>query len=217
MLNQLSISTSRNAPGVVPEIQLVTPSVEEEKTTIISLTQNVDVKASNGVAHEVDSVIFPSWYFYDGIEVIRVQQGTYTVLGAVLEAIGFNSSLTSATIFGPNDSAFARLPEESRDFLQAPGNSDIMRQIIEYNVIEELVPFTELPVGASEFQTQLGEFVTINKSDSSGPILAAVNVNGIAIRNFSLGRSTILYELGGILIPPSLVPSIPGIPSKTRA
>jgi uncharacterized surface protein with fasciclin (FAS1) repeats len=218
MLNQLSITISRNAPGVIPEIQLVTPSVEEGRTPIISLTENVDIKASNGVVHEVDSVIFPPWYFYENLEVILAQPGNFTVLGSIIETIGFNASLTFATIFGPNDSVFARIPKETRDFLRAQENVGIVQQIIEYHVIEELVPFTELPVGASEFQTQSGEFVTINKSgDSPGPILAAVSVNGVAIRSFSLGRSTILYELDGILIPPSLAPSIPGISSKNGA
>lgn len=210
MLNREDISISRNAPGVFPEIQLLTSSVEDGKTPIINVTETVDLVAVNGVLHEIDSVLFPPWYFLNISGVILSSPGDFQLLRAIIEAVDFDPGASTVTVFGPNDSALSGLPEVTRAFLQLPENFDVMRQILEYHVVERLLPFTELPLGDSSVQTLLGEFVTVSRGTEATPPLASVAVNGVPIVSFSLGRTVILYEISAVLIPPSLIADLPG-------
>jgi uncharacterized surface protein with fasciclin (FAS1) repeats len=210
MLNREDLTISRNAPGVFPEIQLVTSSVDDGKAPIVNLTETVDLLAANGVLHEIDSVLFPPWYFLNTTDVLLSSPGDFQLLRAIIEAINFEPESSTVTMFGPNDAALSRLPEETRAFLQLPENFDVMRQILEYHVVDGLLPFTELPLGESSVQTMLGESVTVRKANEPVPTLASVAVNGVPIESFSLGRTAILYEISSVLIPPSLVAGLPG-------
>jgi transforming growth factor-beta-induced protein len=211
MLNREDVSISRNAPGVFPEIQLITSSVDDGTTPIVNITETVDLVAANGVLHEIDSVLFPQWYFSNTTDVILSSPGEFQLLRAIIDAVNFNPASSTVTIFGPNDSALSGLPEETRAFLQLPENFEVMRQILEYHVVDSLLPFTKLPQGESSTQTLMGEFVTIHRESEPMPTFASVTVNGIAIERFSLGRSVIMYEISRVLIPPNLVPTLPGI------
>jgi len=138
--------------------------------------------------------------------------GTFDNLFAIIVALSLEDyfeNLTEATVFGPDNNAFASLPQETLDYLSNPDNFDVLQEVIEFHIIEELAPFTELGVGDHVFDTVQGETVTITVSepdDQGGQLLAA---NGVPIRTFWLGREAIVYELTEVLIPESVLPLLP--------
>jgi len=209
MLNKLNITVSRNAPGVFPEIQLITPAVEEGEAPIINVTEMVDIGATNGVLHEVDSVILPEWYFYNSLlEVLQSVPGTYGTLLAILEETGIEpkiAGLSASTLFGPSNQALSDLSKAVRDFLQLPENFNVTREIVEYHIIVDLIPFTELEDGDTMFDTLQGESVTVSKATDSNSAVTSVSINGVSVQSLALGRDSIAYEIDGVLVPPSLL------------
>jgi transforming growth factor-beta-induced protein len=208
MANGLAVTVANDGTS----IQLITSSVELGETPAINLVPP-EVVAQNGILHQVDSVILPSWYFFDPFEALTALPnvfGTFTSLIEQADLVSVFNNLVGRTIVGPNDAAFRNLPPATLAFLTDRQNLPVLTDVLVYHILAGLFPFPILPVGSFNASTLLGEAVLVNvtENNAGGKLLSFNGISGVG-RGFYLTQNDLIYEVGGVLIPPSLVDVIP--------
>jgi transforming growth factor-beta-induced protein len=119
----------------------------------------VDVEASNGVIHIIDSVILPS---DKDIVATAVDAGQFKTLATLLDKAGLVGALQGEgpfTVFAPTDAAFAKLPKETVDSLLKPENKDQLAAILKFHVIEGRV-YSEAAAKGAQVATLQGQTIT---------------------------------------------------------
>jgi uncharacterized surface protein with fasciclin (FAS1) repeats len=96
----------------------------------------VDVMASNGIIHVIDSVILPPKE--SDIVDTAVKAGKFKTLVAAVKAAGLVKTLKGDgpfTVFAPTDAAFAKLPKGTLESLLKPENKGTLANILTYHVV----------------------------------------------------------------------------------
>ena len=111
--------------------------VEEGKVYVSNaMITAVDIEASNGVIHVIDTVIFPPERETRRIPEIAINAGSFTTLVKALQEAGLVEALMGDgpfTVFAPNDEAFAKLPEGTIESLLK--DIPTLKNILLYHVV----------------------------------------------------------------------------------
>ena len=164
----------------------------------------VDVKASNGIIHVIDSVLLPPVGgpapVAGGRTIVDVAtaNGSFKTLLAVIDAAGLTATLKSAgpfTVFAPNDHAFAVLPQEIIASLLKPENKKALTDILTYHV-------TPGKLGAAQVLAN-AELSTVNGKKSK---ITLVNgrpfINGAAIKITDIETSNgVIHVIDTVMLP----------------
>ena len=162
-------------------------SVQKSGVTINkSKVTAVDVKASNGVIHVIDTVLMPPVESATNTLVdVASANGSFKTLTAALKAAGLVDTLKGDgpfTVFAPTDAAFAKLPKGTVETLLKPENKAQLVKILTYHVVSGEVLSTTLKSG--KVKTVEGDTVnvlvqksgvTINKSKVTAVDVKASN------------------------------------------
>ena len=183
----------------------------------------VDVEASNGVIHVIDSVLVPpsidatallvadameSEAMEEEMEVgtivdVAVEAGSFNTLVAAVTAADLAETLSGEgpfTVFAPTDEAFAALPAGLVDALLLPENKDALVAILTYHVLGAEVPSSDVTTGP--VATLEGEDIDLVVSADG------VTVNGADVVAVDVEASNgVIHVIDAVLVPPSIDPS----------
>jgi transforming growth factor-beta-induced protein len=151
----------------------VNVSVHKNGVTINkSKVTAVDVKASNGVIHVIDTVLMPPVESATNTLVdVASANGSFKTLTAALKAAGLVDTLKGPgpfTVFAPTDAAFAKLPKGTVEALLKPENKAQLVKILTYHVVPGEVLSTTLKSGKV-------------KTVEGGTVNVSVHKNGVTI------------------------------------
>ncbi|HOI35721.1 MAG TPA: fasciclin domain-containing protein, partial [Mesotoga infera] len=99
-------------------------------------TVAVDIEASNGVIHVIDTVILPPEKETRRIPEIAIEAGIFKTLVTALQEASLVEALMGEgpfTVFAPNDEAFAKLPEGTIESLLK--DIPALKNILLYHVV----------------------------------------------------------------------------------
>lgn len=152
----------------------------------------VDVEASNGVIHVIDSVLIPP----ATIGEIAAGSEDFTILTAALEAADLKTTLEGDgpfTVFAPTDAAFAKLPAGTVDSLL--NDIPTLTSILLYHVNGSRLPAADV-VGSTSVATLAG----IDANVDAG----ALTIGGAAIVGTDIpARNGVIHVLDDVMLPPA--------------
>ena len=164
----------------------------------------VDVKASNGIIHVIDTVLLPPVAgpapVPGGRTVIDVAtaNGSFKTLLAAIDAAGLTATLKSAgpfTVFAPNDHAFAVLPQETIAALLNPENKKALTDILVYHVTSGKLSAAQV-LASTEISTLNGKKSKISLFNGR-PF-----INGAAIKITDIETSNgVIHVIDTVMIP----------------
>jgi transforming growth factor-beta-induced protein len=176
----------------------------------------VDVNATNGVIHVIDSVLIPKNLQLapapapaaaaKDIVDTAVAAGSFKTLAAALGAAGLVDTLKGAgpfTVFAPTDAAFAKLPAGTVENLLKPENKALLTSILTYHVVAGRVPAsTVVTLNGKTAKTVNGADVKIKVDGST------VFVNDSKVTTVDVAASNgIIHVIDTVLLPPAAAPA----------
>jgi transforming growth factor-beta-induced protein len=148
--------------------ELVWITVEDGKVILNTDTDKaevikVDIKASNGIIHVIDTVLVPK-----DIPAIAEEAGLTTLLAA-LEAGDLAEAVSAPngpfTVFAPTNDAFAALGSDLDELLK-PENKEVLQRILKFHVAEGVADAADvIALDGSYIETIGGEIVWISVED----------------------------------------------------
>ncbi len=226
------VPSSDVAPGDVATVQGENITIAADGDTLTvndAMITAVDVEASNGVIHVIDSVLVPpsidpaallegDAMDEDAMEEdaaagdaesvgtivdVAVGAGTFETLVAAVTAADLVETLSSEgpfTLFAPTDEAFAALPEGLVDALLLTENKDALVAILSYHVLGAEVPSSDVAPG--DVSTVQGEDITIAADGDT------LTVNDATIIAVDVEASNgVIHVIDSVLVPPSIDPT----------
>lgn len=157
-----------------------------------------DRRASDGVLHSIDKVLFPPSTVLNLYTYIE-GSGTFTRFIILVVAAGAEEffqttqdrTLVAVTDVGISDSRF--------NFLRDPRNAAINEQVVLYHILVRMVNFERLQIGTTtRISSWQGEDVTLRRDTG------AIFFNEQRNRQLGLVFRGIVYEINSLLIPPSI-------------
>jgi transforming growth factor-beta-induced protein len=178
-------------PSGVGNIYTFSNSEKEGAT----LTQ-ADIFADNGVAHIIDNVLKPSFFYRS---VINLNGGTYSTLQNLALIAGLEATLGAGTLtlFAPTNDAFNLLPDATISFLSSPGGNADLVNLLQYHTMEAVFPSTFLEDGV-DLPTLQGKSISI--SIVGGDIV--VNDDAIVVDADILALNGITHGIDRVLMIP---------------
>ena len=155
-----------------------------------------DIECSNGVIHVIDAVLLPA---SENIPATAVKAGTFKTLVAAAKAAGLVDVLTSdkpLTVFAPTDAAFSRLPKGTVQSLLKPENSDQLKQILLYHVVDGRV-YADQVLKLAEAKSLSGSLLQITTSEK-GAFINDSKLTAIDIE----ASNGVIHVIDSVLIPP---------------
>jgi uncharacterized surface protein with fasciclin (FAS1) repeats len=162
--------------------------------------EDVDIRASNGVIHSIDTVLMPPM---DVLGTLQAR-GFNTLLFALDEA-GLQPTFMGAdnyTILAPTDAAFANLPAGALDDLLLPANLAALQDVLTYHVVDGAVT-AGAAIGVESPKALNG--VTLLFGDS--PSGATVNEVSISLTNIPCTNG-VIHVLDAVLLPAGDIPTV---------
>ena len=157
----------------------------------------VDVRASNGVIHVIDTVLIPPAKPTNIIDT-AIAAGNFKTLVAAIEAAGLTDTLKTGayTVFAPTDEAFAKLPAGTVEELLKPENKQAMTDILLYHVVRGRLSSKTL-ARHNNVRTLLGGRAWIRVGEATLKVNDA-NVIAADIK----ATNGIIHAIDTVLIPP---------------
>ncbi|TVQ54287.1 MAG: fasciclin domain-containing protein [Phycisphaerales bacterium] len=156
---------------------------------------DVDIEASNGVIHIIDSVIMPNTK--DILET-AADAGDFSTLAGAIRAAGLVSTLQSDgpfTVFAPTDEAFAKVPAETLNSLMQPENRDQLIAVLTYHVVAGRV-YADQAKKAGRAETVQGGTLTIRERDGD------VRINNAKVLKADIDTTNgVIHVIDTVLIP----------------
>ena len=190
---KLTKATTVQGKDVVISVSGSTVKVNDATVTA------VDVMASNGVIHVIDTVLMPPTdVVLKDIVDTAVAAGTFKTLAAALTAADLVTTLKGTgpfTVFAPTDAAFAKLPAGTVDDLLKPANKAKLQAILTYHVGAGKVLAADV-VKLSKATTVQGQDVSISVSGST------VKVNDATVTAVDVMASNgVIHVIDTVLMP----------------
>jgi transforming growth factor-beta-induced protein len=159
----------------------------------------VDVMASNGVIHVIDTVLMPpAAPALKDIVDTAVAAGSFKTLAAALTAADLVTTLKGVgpfTVFAPTDAAFAKLPAGTVENLLKPENKAMLQSILTYHVVAGKVLAADV-VRLTKATTLQGQDVAISVSGST------VKVNDATVTAVDVMASNgVIHVIDTVLMP----------------
>lgn len=177
----------------------------DAKNALINMSKIVktDIFASNGVIHEIDTVLLPPTEDKDTTQVpsqnlveILAAQPKFSILVAAVKAAGLESTLSGAspfTIFAPSNAAFEALPHGTLEALLKPENKETLKSILLYHVAAGALKAEDV-LAEKSIKTAQGQCVVINA------MKAKVDMAFIVATDI-LAKNGVIHEIDSVLIP----------------
>ena len=165
--------------------------VQLDNSTVVK----ADIDCSNGVIHQIDSVLLPS---QDKIPAIAEKAGVFKTLLAAAAAADLVDALTGKgplTVFAPTDEAFAKLPEGTVASLLKPENKGKLKDILLYHVVPGRI-FSEQVVNLRSLKTLQGTAVNVTLEGG------AVQINQSAVLKTDIDATNgVIHVIDQVLLP----------------
>mmetsp|Transcript_36527 Transcript_36527/g.82174 ORF Transcript_36527/g.82174 Transcript_36527/m.82174 type:complete len:353 (-) Transcript_36527:40-1098(-) len=184
-----------NFQGDKITVSLDPPSIDE--SVILIDDGLVDIEASNGVIHAIDSVLTPP-SISNNIVDVAVGNEDFSTLVAALSAAGLVDTLSGEgpfTVFAPTNAAFDALPEGTLDSLLLEENVDALSGILTYHVVAANALSSSLATG--DVETLNGATVAVTVDDG-----VMVNDSTVIIADI-ITSNGIIHVIDAVLLPPS--------------
>mmetsp|Transcript_5008 Transcript_5008/g.12561 ORF Transcript_5008/g.12561 Transcript_5008/m.12561 type:complete len:437 (+) Transcript_5008:79-1389(+) len=182
-------------------ITLNPPTINGNSEILVDEGQ-VDIEASNGVIHGIDTVLTPSSVTSTIVDK-AAGNDLFTTLVEAVKAADLVDALSGEgpfTVFAPTNEAFAALPTGTLDYLLQPENAEQLTDILKYHVIADNADAASLSNG--KLKTLSGESVMVDVSAGS------VMVNGAEVTMPDIISSNgIIHGIETVLIPPTPTPT----------
>ncbi|EJK58987.1 hypothetical protein THAOC_20848, partial [Thalassiosira oceanica] len=184
-----------NFQGDKITVSLDPPSIDE--SVILIDDGLVDIEASNGVIHAIDSVLTPP-SISNNIVDVALGNEDFSTLVAALTAAGLVDTLSGEgpfTVFAPTNAAFDALPEGTLDSLLLEENVDALSGILTYHAVAANALSSSLVTG--DVETLNGATVAVTVDDG-------VMVNDSTVKVADIVTSNgIIHVIDAVLLPPS--------------
>lgn len=193
---EIKVEVLGNAVG------LVTYAVEQGFTDAVEVSQ-FNTFASNGVIHTVDHVLIPLWYYYDILTLLESRPDRFSTLRNLLSIAGLDelvSSVSFATLVAPSNEAFAKLSNDTLDYLTSEEGLPDLRQILSYHLIPTLIAFPSLNLGVIKVATYAGEDIKVKLGQNRQEELA-LSFDRVPVNTFLLTKDTVAYQIDTVLLP----------------
>jgi len=184
-----------NFQGDEITVSLDPPSIDE--SVILIDDGLVDIDASNGVIHAIDSVLTPP-SISNNIVDVAVGNEDFSTLVAALKAAGLVDALSGEgpfTVFAPTNAAFDALPEGILDSLLLEENVDALSGILTYHVVAANALSSSLELG--DVETLNGATVAVTVDDG-----VLVNDSTVVVADI-ITSNGIIHVIDAVLLPPS--------------
>ena len=178
-------------------IQLITTSAGFANSNVERATVVVpDLDATNGVVHEIDTVLLPLFMFQTLFDVLQ-QFSQYSTLVSALVASGYDATLAAATdktFLAPTNDAFDALPDGQLDALLNEAGFATLLEILAFHTLDSVYNFQSGAVGDTLETGVIGESVTVTAVGPQG-----ISFNGVTSSAFFLAAENIIYEMTEVL------------------
>jgi uncharacterized surface protein with fasciclin (FAS1) repeats len=169
-----------------------------------------DVAATNGVLHFIDNVLLPSFVDQNPVTALQAQGDQFSTWLRLIEAAGLSTTFANfnnVAMLAPVNSA---IPLEIEQFLLQPGNEEVLTAVLSYHVMITMFNYAiqEVPniylLNTTQFENIVSGIIIV---DDAGDV--SVSYNQATQIGFFLSKTTIIYVIDRMLIPPSLATVVP--------
>jgi uncharacterized surface protein with fasciclin (FAS1) repeats len=169
-----------------------------------------DIPASNGIAHIVDSVIWPPFINQNALQAIDELGDDFKLFRDLITLAGFEdlfANLASVTILATPNNAYQI---ETERFLRLPENRETLQAYLLYQVIDPLFNFAAVaPPFIDVGPTQQGEVILLGVIPDDSADLIQVSFNDALLRSTFFSRDTLGCVIDRLVIPTTLENLIP--------
>jgi uncharacterized surface protein with fasciclin (FAS1) repeats len=168
-----------------------------------------DIHASNGILHEIDSILLPSFAsFTPWTFLMESEANTFFRLVVVACMEDLYKGLEDVTLLVPAEGSIS---SQTVDFLEASENKSILKEVLSYHILADVVNYEMLRMwSATSLSAYTGESIVVTRGND-------LFFNGGKVLSYSLVSRGMVYELDGLLLPPSILLSNPQILSVMPA
>ena len=157
-----------------------------------------NIRASNGVIHEISDVLDPAFAPVPTIlEIVASAPESFSTLGDLVELAGLSDVLADKhlewTVFAPTNAAFAAVPQSTIDALLA--DKALLRKVLLYHLLRGSSSSEDLSSGT--YQTLAKQAVETEVEDG---VLVRVNESNVTTADISASNGTI-HVIDAVLIP----------------
>jgi transforming growth factor-beta-induced protein len=167
-------------------------------------TSNVtktDIAASNGVIHEIDTVLMPKGTIVD----VAAGNPDFSTLVAAVKAAGLVETLNGKgpfTVFAPTNAAFAKLPAATLTDLLKPENKAKLVKILTYHVLPiEATAATVLTLNGKTVKTVQGGEITVNIAGSAVSLTDAKGGKSNVTKTDVATSNGVIHIIDTVLMP----------------
>jgi len=182
-----------------------------------SRVSTVDVPATNGVMHMLDSVLLPASFRFPDKDVVQLADSTASLntFNELVSLAGLRGNFTGQgpyTVFAPTDAAFAVLGGETLQALRQVDMRETLQRVLKYHVISGRTDSTLLRYGR-DIRTLEGASISITPWTELGwkgiayaglqpPVTLNVDVQ-VSTPN-ALATNGIVHLVNKVLVPPGV-------------
>jgi transforming growth factor-beta-induced protein len=178
---------------------LSTTATHDHTTTTTANIIQVDTLSSDGILHQIDGVLLPSFVGMDLNALFNITEG-FSIVQELLVFTGLAALLgpeSTATVFAPTDTAFAALPAGALEYYRS--NQTVATQFLSGHIISPLIiPTQNMVHGDLPITTSAGTTLTIEIMEMDGQTFYRVNNVTITQENI-LARNGIVHGLDSVL------------------
>ena len=187
----VKLSGAKTLNGQRVNIRVQDGRVQVDKSTVVQ----ADIACSNGVIHQIDSVLLPS---PDNIPAVAKKAGVFKTLLAAAAAADLVDALAGKgplTVFAPTDEAFAKLPAGTVESLLKPENKGKLKDILLYHVVPGRI-FSEQVVNLQSLKTLQGTMLHIALAGGG------VEINESTVRQTDINATNgVVHVIDRVLLP----------------
>jgi uncharacterized surface protein with fasciclin (FAS1) repeats len=169
-----------------------------------------DIPASNGIAHIVDSVIWPEFINRNALEAIEALGPSFSTFLRLIRDAGFEDTfrqLDNVSVLATPNTAYEI---ETERFFLLPENLEILQAYLLYQVITPLFNFATVATPYINItQTRQGEAILLGVVADDSADRIQVSFNDGLLRSTFFSRDTLGCVIDRIIVPPSLDNFIP--------
>ena len=161
-----------------------------------------NISASNGVIHEINSVLDPNFTAQPSIlDIVAAAPESFSTLGELVELAGLSGVLASDryswTVFAPTNAAFEAVPEATLQSLL--DDRSLLRKVLLYHLVRGSVASADLEPGdvrtlaRQDVRIELGE-------DEEGELTVMVNQANVIQADVPASNGTV-HVIDSVLVP----------------
>lgn len=188
----VGLVTAKSVEGRDIKVSVSGSTVKLNDATVTT----VDIAASNGIIHVIDTVLLPPEN-----AVVTAEAKGFSTLTAAIKAAELEATLSGPgpfTVFAPTDAAFAKLPAGTLQTLLMPANKAQLQAILKYHVVAGRV-FAADVVKLTSATTVNGASLAIKVEGDAVKLNGSTTVTGTDV----LTSNGVVHVIDTVLLPPT--------------